>query len=110
MAVPEDRKFEFTATVNFPSVPKSELQKFAAELKACVAEVLSDYPTAVAYLLTADVASGDVTYGVRFDGADPKYIADMADEILDKATDMVAAREGAEPIAAEREESMLALA
>lgn len=110
MAVPEDRKFEFTATVNFPTVAKTELQEFAVELKACIAEVLSDYPTAVAYLLTAEVDSGDVAYGVRFDGANPKYIADMADEILDKATDMVAARKGAEPVAAEREESMLALA
>ena len=56
------------------------------------------------------MGTGDIAYGLRFKGADPRYINDMADEILDKSVELVAEREGSSPIEAEREESVLVLA
>lgn len=110
MAVPEVRTFELTATVNFPTLSARDYDAFVRNLSSAVGSVLSDYPTVVAFLVAPDVTPGDVTFGLRFEGADPKYIADMADEILEEAVALVAERAGTSPLEAEREESVLVLA
>lgn len=110
MTVRDDRMFELTATVNFPTLDPSDLESFAQKLDSAVGSVLSEYVTAVAFMIAPDLSTGDINYGIRFSGADPRYIADMADEILQKAVELVAEREGTRPIEAEREESVLVLA
>lgn len=106
----DSRVFELTATVNFPTLPADQYEEFVEHLGSAVGSVLSEYPTAVAFLVAPDQHPGDVMFGLRFQGADPKYIAEMADEILEKAVELVAEREGTAPIEAEREESLLVLA
>lgn len=110
MTVQDQRDFEITASVNFPTVERSELEEFAAKLGSAVREIVADYPSVAAFLVAPDMSTGDIAYGLRFKGADPKYIGDMADEILDKSVELVAEREGIAPIEAEREESVLVLA
>ncbi|MCI2956935.1 hypothetical protein MN032_04455 [Agromyces atrinae] len=110
MAESKSRVFELTAAVNFPTVDRHMLEEFAGKLASAVESVIGEYPTAVAYLVAADVTAGEITFGIRFDGADPRYIAEMADDILEEAVELVAKREGSGPIETEREESVLVLA
>lgn len=110
MTVPEARDFEITATVNFPTLEPSDLEDFATKLSSAVRETVGDYPSVAAFLIAPETSTGDITFGLRFKGADPRYIRDMADEILEKSVDLVAEREGTSPIEAEREESVLVLA
>lgn len=110
MAASQARAFELVATVNFPTVPASELSRFAAKLGSAVGSILADYPAARAFLVEVDGSTDDITFGVRFEGADPRYIDDMADEILERSVQLVAEREGSRPVKTEREESVLVLA
>lgn len=105
----ERRVFELTATVNFPTVPADELDSFVPKLAEAVRSVIGEFPTAVAFFVAPD-GTGDVAYGVRFDGADPRYMESMADEIMEKAVQLMGEDEGRAPIQAEREESVLVLA
>lgn len=109
MTTVRTRVFEITATVTFPTVPSGELVKFAERLSTAVSAVLQEYPAADAFLIEPLPSAGAINYGIRFNGADPIYIEEMADEILEKAVDLVADSQGTEHIEAEREESVLVL-
>lgn len=110
MAASQARAFELVATVNFPTVPVSDLSGFATKLGSAVGTILVEYPAARAFLVEVDGSTDDITFGVRFEGADPRYIDDMASEILERSVQLVAKREGSTPIETEREESVLVLA
>lgn len=109
MAGTDDRTFEITATVNFPTVAPSDLGEFATKLESAVVTVLSGYPAVTAYYVAADL-TGDVIFGLRFEGIEPVHIEGMADDILEEAVDLVAQRDGTRPLESEREESVLVLA
>lgn len=107
MSSPEFRSFELTTTVHFPTIAPHAIVDFATKLDAAVGSVAREFPAVIAYLVTPGSDTGDVSYGLRFEGADPRYMVDMADEILERAVDAVASQEGTPPAKAEREESTL---
>lgn len=109
MAVPISRKFELTATVTFPKLDPSLIDEVVVKLHDAMAIVVEDYPTVEAFFVGPDGA-GDVNFGLRFNGANPEYIADMADEILQESVNRMTKTVGAAEIEAEREESVLVLA
>lgn len=103
------RNFELTTTVTFHTIEAHELESFARKLASAVGAVVSDYPAVVAFLVEPDASTGDLNYGLRFKAVDPQFVEDMADEILEKAVELLAQREGGEPVEAEVEESVLVL-
>ena len=109
MTTVRSRTFEITATVTFPTIASADLGTFAEKLSSALGSVVQDYPTVSAFLIEPDAATGDLNYGLRFNGADPIYITEMADEILAAAVELVEKREGSGHIEAEREESVLVL-
>lgn len=109
MTAVKARGFELTATVTFHAVGRDEIEGFAKKLSSAVGAVLQDFPQIDAFLVEPDLATGDINYGLRFAGVDPQYIDEMADEVLEKAVDLVAERDGDSPMEAEREESVLVL-
>ncbi|WP_133059969.1 hypothetical protein [Plantibacter elymi (nom. nud.)] len=104
------RVFELTTTVTFPHLPLEHLDEFARKLEDAVRTVLSDNPAVTAYFVTPDRGTGDFMLGFRFDGADPRYIEEMAVDMLNEAVELVAAQDGSKPLRPEREESALVLA
>ena len=103
------RNFELTTTVTFHSIESHELEAFARNLARAVGTVLADYPAVVAFLVEPDMSTGDLNYGLRFNAVDPEFVDDMANEILDRAVQLVVEREGKEPAEPELEESVLVL-
>lgn len=110
MSATDDRSFELTATVSFPTLEAHQYDAFLEKLSAAVAEVVTEYPTVVAFMVGPDQPPCDVIFGVRFHRADPRYIEDMADEILQRSVALIAEREGTKPVESEREASMLVVA
>lgn len=109
MAAVRTRAFELMSTVTFHDVEVHELEEFAVKLADAVRDVLGDYPAVEEFLVEADMSTGDINFGLRFISVDPAYIDDLADEILEKAVELVATRDGVKPADAEREESVLVL-
>lgn len=101
------RSFELTTTVHFPTIKAHRMEDFARKLDIAVNAVLREYPAVTAYLVERGAEAGDISFGLRFEGANPRYMEDMADEVLEKAVDSIAAAEGTSPLKAEREESTL---
>lgn len=111
MSIRGSRSFELMTTVTFPSSASLDLNDLARKLSEAVREVLAEghYVTVVAFLVQANTDSDDISYGLRFDGADPRYLEDMATEVFEAAVKKIAEREGTRPIEAEQEESVLVL-
>jgi hypothetical protein len=102
--------FELTVTVTFPKLEESYLGHFAQLLGDAIFNVLPEYPAVDAYFVKADEDPRDFMVGLRFNGADPRYIEEMATEILQAATKYIADQDGSAPLDVEREDSALVLA
>lgn len=103
------RNIELTTTVTFHAIEPHELAAFARKLASAMGTVVADYPAVVAFLMEPDTSTGDLNYGLRFKAVDPQFVEDMADEILEKSVELLAQREGGDPVEAEVEESVLVL-
>jgi len=98
-------RFELTTSLSINGAPES-LDTYVAILDQALAQVLLEYPAVSAYYAVGDPQSVEIEVGLRFEGIAPKYIVDVADEILEKSIDSAtkASASGAVPV---REESTL---
>jgi len=104
------RTFELVTTVTFHDLPLAIFESFVHRLAGAVREAVSDYPAVEAFLVEPGQTAGDINYGLRFKAVDPAFADDMANEILEKAVEIIAESDGGDLLEAEREESVLTLA
>lgn len=109
MTAVRTRALELMSTVTFHEITADMIESFALKLAEAVRAVVREYPAVSEFLIEPDLTTGDINYGLRFASVDPAFVDEMAGEILEKAVEIIAASEGAEPVNAEREESVLVL-
>jgi len=98
-------RFELKTSLSI-SGSREDLDTYVAILDEAIARVLLEYPAVSAYYAVGDPESVEIEVGLRFEGIAPKYIEDVADEILTTSIESAtqASVSGAVPV---REESTL---
>ena len=97
MANIADRRFELITS----------LDEYASRFEAAVREAIAEFPTVTAYFVAADHDSVEVQMGLRFEGMDPKYIEESAEEILQSAIDGLSHDDAGQPVPVREESSLV---
>ncbi|WP_167046670.1 hypothetical protein [Salinibacterium sp. ZJ454] len=86
----EAKSYELTVTLSINSDSGDVLDEYVAQLESALVGVIREYPAITAYFVSPDYDVVEIQLGLRFESMPPKYIEDVADEVLDLTIDRAA--------------------